>query len=840
MAVPQPVAGLTHDLVLASGAPGNETLQGLMVAGGMKHYSCQPYTPFAPTAREGEATNRDLALPAVWELQQDFSGGVGKFIERKTEDNGYALSHANNCLFIEPTVYPNIKTGTTLYTGLAGCIMPPAALSNAGTINNAKQFIQFKTDYYFVTSDLTRKLYKYDPDGDSPTEVTLPTSPGSPADQVGAATQIYTDGASLYIAQGASKTVIQSTDGTIWNPYQVGSPAANVSADFLCFRDDGALAYIAGATLTPGTGAAGTATCTATTIGASGTIATGMVFYKGALWIGKPEGLFSWYQGKVDKRFDAMEHQSDSNFAKMAVHHELLYFNVKNQLFYTDGDRYVQVFPNDAGGFANISCFFPTSGPLLIGGRLLTFASGQTAAYLTQKGEDDASIGTVPWMNPTNVTADDRAYTTAELAATTDVSHYLKCTDFRIALPTNAVPVGIKVEIDTEFGYIGTFTARLVIGGSIVGDTRTAPWSPSGKLRMKPRDGLPWGQTLGGKADRWESTVTRADVVASTFGVAISTTGVVGTVRIESVKLTVFYTMLDTSLEQLYMFWGPDAPGLNPLWSDNDGTHPISAIGATGLYDSTGERIYFCCDDDYYSNKIHYLAMSPRYWPASFRTDLDTMYTSSIELTEFSAGFRTVPKWWYELELNVRDPLATTFATVEYCVDNGAWRFVEDEQGYSATFTLDDRVVGGYFPLELTGVYISLRIHMWTTDSTSVAKITHVTLRGLTVPKVRYQFAFPANCDHTVPTLTPMADSGETVRDLIRTAAAQGYPCKLQDPWGKWHLVKFREPSPMDVITDAEKPQNNARQRMYAAVQCVLVEVDELDAYGDLKAWSLG
>ncbi len=994
MAVPQPVAGLSHDLVLAAGEPGNETLQGLMVKGGLQHYNCQPFTPFAPAAREGEATNRDLALPAVWELQQDFSGGVGKFVERKTEDNGYALSFAN----CGPSAYPPTKTGTTLYTGMAGCIMPPAALRDAGTNNNVKQFIEFKsgetTRYYFLDSAVTPNtpdVWVYDPNGNTPSRVKNGAGAGLGACS---AKQIYTDGSTLFVTRGASLAVMKTTNGDDWVPH-------SFNADFVCMRDDGALACIAGATLTPGTGVAGSPIYQATTVGASGTTATGMVFFKGALWIGKPEGLFSWYQAKVDKRFDAMEHQNGANFTKMCVHHDLLYFNVKNQLYYTDGDRYVQIFPNDAGGFADLSCLFPTSGPLLIGGKLLTFAAGQSPAYYAQTSSDDASIGTVAWTgtetnnvgdsdnvyaeanlirvpagpntpssiqnagtpgtvqwtDPDKAAASDDDYATVTLTAdqasddlqirrlnfaipsdatiigiavriegnmtgatsptyiegwivkggeryggcgyalpasamedsewtvggdqtlweTTwtpsdinadtfgadlrvrgdagrtynldcvkltvyylPVSHYLKCTNFAVSLPTNAVPVGVQVNIETEWGYSGSFAAKLVKGGVIGG--AEAPALPVTYLGGMPAAGTEKHQVIGGMYTLWGNNLTRDDVTANDFGVAIRAWGINGTVRLDAVKLCVFYTIMDTSLEQLYMFWGPDAPGLNPLWSDGDGTHPVLAIGATSLFDPTGERIYFCCNDTFYTNKTHYLSMTPRYVPATFSTD--NAHTSFIELTEFSAGFRTVAKWWYQIELNVRDPVATTFAKVEYCVDGGPWLSVEDEQGNPARLVLDHRVVGAYFPRDLIGVYISLRVHMYASSfrsaAESVAKITHITLRGLTVPKVRYQFSFPANCDHTVPTLTPIADSGETVRDLIRNAAGQGYPCRLQDPWGKWHLVKFREPSPMDVITDAEKPQNNARQRLYAAVQCVLVEVDELDAHGDLPEWSLG
>lgn len=863
MAVPHPVAGLTHDLVLAAGAPGSETKQGIMVKGGLQHYSCQPYTPFAPTAREGEATNRDLALPAVWELQQDWVGGVGKYVERKTEDNGYALAMANATVVNGSNTYYNTRTGATPYTGLAGCLMPPPALIDAGTNNNVKQFIEFgaapNTKYYFLDSAANGEVWVYDGTGVTPSKVNSGAGAGLGA-YVGK--QIYTDGSTLYVTRGAGAAVRKTTDGNSWSDH-------SFNADFVHMRDDGALAYVAGATLTPGAGVAGSPTYAATTIGASGTTATGMVFYKGALWIGKPEGLFSWYQDKVDKRFDALEHQSVTNFAKMVVHHDLLYFNVKNQLFYTDGDRYVQIFPNDAGGFADLACIFPTSGPLLLGGKLLTFGGGESAAYNPQTVVDDNSIGTIAWNDPTNVKAYDDTYATAAMTSTSQVSHYLKCTNFRISLPTNAVPVGIVVDIHSIWGYSGTFSARLVKGGVIGGGTKTATHSrfvihttpaPTRFPRhpttlsssyweeetteifedVEDENGLGKLAGFGGNKDLWDNELTRADVVADDFGVAISVTGSSGTVRIDSIELKVFYTILDTSLEQLFMFWGPDAPGLNPLWSDDDGTHPVLAVGATSLFDSTGERIYFCCDDAYYSNKIHYMSMSPRYWPTSFGTGTVYTGTGHIELTEFSAGFRTVPKWWYAVELNVKDPSATTFARVEYCIDGSAWRWLEDEHGQAATLALDDRVVGAYFPRESVGVYVSLRIYPYTTDPTTVAKITHITLRGLTMPKVRYQFAFPANCDHTVPNLTPIADSGETARTFIRNAAAQGYPCKLQDPWGNWYLVKWKEPAPLDVIEKAEKPNNNARQRIYAAVQCVLVEVDELDIYGDIKAWEAG
>jgi hypothetical protein len=285
----------------------------------------------------------------------------------------------------------------------------------------------------------------------------------------------------------------------------------------------------------------------------------------------------------------------------------------------------------------------------------------------------------------------------------------------------------------------------------------------------------------------------------------------------------------------LFAFDGIDAPGLNPLWSDADGTRPIVACGAADIFGSQQARVYFSQT----TTGTVYLDLTQRFTPNTYHTKGTTQ--SYIDLIEFSAGFRSVPKWFYEIVLNVRNPLPTTFAQIWYSIDGGPWTQTTDETGSAVTLTLDAANKGVYLPLNTTGIKIQVRLYMWTTLNSNAAEITAVTIRGAVMTKRRSQFSFPVKCDQTVRGLTgDIEDSGRNILNALRTAAAQGYPCKLQDPDGNWHLVLFREPYPLEVTHTRIDPNNNQAMEQFKVVQCLLVEVDALDSNGNLNAWSAG
>jgi hypothetical protein len=137
-----------------------------------------------------------------------------------------------------------------------------------------------------VTNEAAGVVYKYDADGDTPSVVETLTA---------ACTQLFTDGTTLYAAQGASNVARTTTDGTTW-------ASAAYNANCFAQRDENVLCYGYGATLVPGTGYADTIA-----IGWSSTTMTSMVYFQNALWIGKPEGLYRFQYGRVSEVFPVAE-----------------------------------------------------------------------------------------------------------------------------------------------------------------------------------------------------------------------------------------------------------------------------------------------------------------------------------------------------------------------------------------------------------------------------------------------------------------------------------------------------------------------------------------------------
>jgi hypothetical protein len=272
---------------------------------------------------------------------------------------------------------------------------------------------------------------------------------------------------------------------------------------------------------------------------------------------------------------------------------------------------------------------------------------------------------------------------------------------------------------------------------------------------------------------------------------------------------------------------------LHPLWSDADATRPIISIGVSDLY-STKPRIYFTQT----TTGTVYLDFKENWTPNTYHTIGTT--ASYIELTPFTAGFRSVNKWWYEVALNVEDPTANTKVNIWYSVDDSAFAQMTDETGAAATLSLDATNKALYFPLFTVGVKLELRLELWTTNASTVASITAVTVRGLTTPKPRYQFSFPVLAtNHVVGYLGGAEDSAGNIQAAFQEIIEDNYPFKYQDWDGSWHLVKFREPYPLASL-DEVRPNGNHSVTADVTYQVLLVEIDELDSDSSYQVWEPG
>ena len=154
-------------------------------------------------------------------------------------------------------------------------------------------------------------------------------------------------------------------------------------------------------------------------------------------------------------------------------------------------------------------------------------------------GANDASIGTVSWVNPGNITANDDNYATfASNNPATSV--YLKGTNFGFAIPAGATINGIKVEVE-RFEHDGGYnvydkSVKLVKGGAIVG---------SDKADLFEWPTVAAYKTYGGSSDLWGTTWLDTDINSSLFGVVLSAeqrSNGGSNNRVDHIRITVYYT----------------------------------------------------------------------------------------------------------------------------------------------------------------------------------------------------------------------------------------------------------------------------------------------------------
>jgi hypothetical protein len=168
-------------------------------------------------------------------------------------------------------------------------------------------------------------------------------------------------------------------------------------------------------------------------------------------------------------------------------------------------------------------------------------------------GADDASSGTLVWINPTNAQGNQSAVFASSIDGTANIlaySHYLKLTNFGFAVPSGATINGIQATIlrssnfvDDGMGndrYINDNVIRLYKAGVLSGSnygSYAANW-PTTKATA----------TYGGSSDLWGTTWTYSDVNNANFGIGIQAmlendgTYNNAIARVYSLQITVYYT----------------------------------------------------------------------------------------------------------------------------------------------------------------------------------------------------------------------------------------------------------------------------------------------------------
>lgn len=148
----------------------------------------------------------------------------------------------------------------------------------------------------------------------------------------------------------------------------------------------------------------------------------------------------------------------------------------------------------------------------------------------------DATLGVVAITNPTNAQFTDATYATAVLLGT-QISNYLKATNFNFTIPNDATITGVTLSVirhSTVGSTLNDNSVRLVKGGIISGNDKASATS-------WPTSDAP--ATYGSSTDLWGLSFIPSDINSTSFGVVISAvTTLAATADMDSVFLTVDYT----------------------------------------------------------------------------------------------------------------------------------------------------------------------------------------------------------------------------------------------------------------------------------------------------------
>jgi len=155
---------------------------------------------------------------------------------------------------------------------------------------------------------------------------------------------------------------------------------------------------------------------------------------------------------------------------------------------------------------------------------LSTQVSAESRTRIPRIGENIASVGTIAWTNPDNITDnDDISAVALAVPAGGGITNYLQGTDFRfynVPIPNDAFIQGIRLRVRRYSSSDGTgqrlrdSVVRLMKNGVIVGDNKAVTntnWSTDFAVRA-----------YGGVNDLWGTTWTPADINTSTFGAVLS------------------------------------------------------------------------------------------------------------------------------------------------------------------------------------------------------------------------------------------------------------------------------------------------------------------------------
>lgn len=124
-----------------------------------------------------------------------------------------------------------------------------------------------------------------------------------------------------------------------------------------------------------------------------------------------------------------------------------------------------------------------------------------------------AGGGDYAWGNPSNIT--NTTASTAIVSNFSGTSQNLRASNFGFSIPAELTITGVEARIRrmSSFGYVQDENVRLIVAGAVTGTdkVKAGKWTAVYTI-----------SEYGGESDLWGTTLTPAQVNASSFGVQLS------------------------------------------------------------------------------------------------------------------------------------------------------------------------------------------------------------------------------------------------------------------------------------------------------------------------------
>ena len=196
----------------------------------------------------------------------------------------------------------------------------------------------------------------------------------------------------------------------------------------------------------------------------------------------------------------------------------------------------------------------------------ITIASDTGVKYPQTKATVDEGADDNDWVSITNIGADDTTYAsiTANTFDNPDTSFLVKATNFVTGVPAGSTIDGIMVEIERYSTSTSEESSDYDVCLTKDGATRVGSDYSTGDVYNTAPEKI----TYGGSTDKWGTTWSQAEVVATTFGVLYKAyaTDANAEAFVDYIRVTIYYTLpiIDVSVSPTSCDFGTVVAGSTP------------------------------------------------------------------------------------------------------------------------------------------------------------------------------------------------------------------------------------------------------------------------------------